>query len=140
MPLALHGIGVSRGCAIGETYHLLRDQPEVLEYAIPQDMVDDEVRRFEEAITEARRELEDIRSRVAPNVPAEVTSFIDAHLLMLEDPALADAQRGKPVIPGGGRTVRLFQVDESMRKQVFRTGRGRVPREIRRRADRIDLF
>ncbi|HMW28127.1 phosphoenolpyruvate--protein phosphotransferase [Plasticicumulans sp.] len=91
MPLALHGIGVSRGCAIGETYHLLRDQPEVLEYAIPQDMVDDEVRRFEEAITEARRELEDIRSRVAPNVPAEVTSFIDAHLLMLEDPALADA-------------------------------------------------
>lgn len=91
MPLALHGIGVSRGCAIGVSYHLQRNQPEVIEYAIPQDLVEDEVLRFEAAVAEARKQLEDIRARVAPNVPAEFTSFIDAHLLMLADPALTEA-------------------------------------------------
>ncbi|TCO80134.1 phosphoenolpyruvate--protein phosphotransferase [Plasticicumulans lactativorans] len=91
MPACLHGIGVSRGCAIGNTYHLVRNQPEVTEYAIPPKLIDDEVTRFEAALAQARQQLRDIRERVAHGVPAEVTSFIDAHLLMLDDPTLVDA-------------------------------------------------
>lgn len=35
MPFSLHGIGVSRGYAIGRTYLLQRNQPEITEYTIP---------------------------------------------------------------------------------------------------------
>ncbi len=91
MPLSLHGIGVSRGCAIGAVVHLLRNQPEVVEYAIPRDLVEDEIARFEQAVAAARTQLHEIRGRVAQTLPAEVTAFIDAHLLMLDDPTLTEA-------------------------------------------------
>lgn len=91
MPLALHGIGVSRGYAIGKTYLLQRNEPEITEYAIPGPLIDDEVRRFQDALAAARRQLCDIRERVAATVPADITSFIETHLLMLEDPTLTEA-------------------------------------------------
>jgi phosphoenolpyruvate-protein kinase (PTS system EI component) len=46
MPFSLHGIGVSRGYAIGRTYLLQRNQPEITEYTIPDAIVEDEVERF----------------------------------------------------------------------------------------------
>jgi hypothetical protein len=46
MPFSLHGIGVSRGYAIGRTYLLQRNQPEITEYTIPDAIIEDEVQRF----------------------------------------------------------------------------------------------
>lgn len=91
MPLALHGIGVSRGYAIGKTYLLQRNQPEVTEYDIPIPLVEDEVARFQDAVAAARQQLRDIRERVAATMPDDITSFIDTHLLMLDDPTLTEA-------------------------------------------------
>ena len=91
MPLSLHGIGVSRGYAIGKAYLLQRDQPEITEYAIPDPLVEGEVARFHQALDAARRQLTDIRERIAATAPADVTSFIDTHLLMLDDPTLTES-------------------------------------------------
>ncbi len=91
MPLSLHGIGVSRGCAIGRIFILQRNQPEVTEYAIPVPLVEDEVVRFLEAISDAKRQLRDIRERIPSAAPADITSFIDTHLLMMEDATFAEA-------------------------------------------------
>ncbi len=91
MPLSLHGVGVSRGYAIGNTFMLYRNQPEVTEYAIPEPLIEDEVRRFQDALAISRQQLSDIRNRIPTTVPAEITEFIDTHLLMLEDAPLAEA-------------------------------------------------
>ncbi len=88
MALALHGIGVSRGYAIGDVRILKRDHLEVLEYAIPSSYIADEVARLQRALAQARSELLGIRDRIPKNVSADVASFIDTHLLMLEDSRL----------------------------------------------------
>lgn len=90
MTLALHGIGISRGYAIGRTYVLNRDQPEVVEYAIPRRYLDEEVDRFVDSVSEAKRQLRDIRDRIPENVSSDITAFIDTHLLMLEDSTLTE--------------------------------------------------
>lgn len=91
MPLTLHGIGVSRGYAIGKAFILQRNQPEIVEYAIPPELIEDEVGRFLNALATARQQLRDIRTRIPANVSADITSFIDTHLLMLEDATLTEA-------------------------------------------------
>ena len=87
MPLALHGIGVSTGCAIGELCLLERHQPEIPEYAVPPHRIEDEVQRFRQGLAAARQQLQEFRHRIPATVSAEVTAFIDTHLLMLEDSA-----------------------------------------------------
>ena len=91
MPFSLHGIGVSRGYAIGRTYLLQRNQPEITEYTIPDAIVEDEVQRFLNSLDVARLQLRNIRLRIPATVPGDVTAFIDTHLLMLEDATFAEA-------------------------------------------------
>lgn len=91
MPFSLHGIGVSRGYAIGRTYLLERNQPEITEYTIPNTIVEDEVQRFLNGLAMARQQLRDIRTRIPATTSGDTTAFIDAHLLMLEDATLTEA-------------------------------------------------
>ena len=91
MALAIHGIGVSRGSAIGRVHLLYRDQLEVSEYAVPRRYIDDEVRRFEAAVMEARSQLSRVRERIPESASADITAFIDTHLLMLQDSSLTAA-------------------------------------------------
>ena len=91
MPFSLHGIGVSRGYAIGRTYLLQRNQPEITEYIIPDTIIEDEVQRFLNSLNIAKQQLRDIRVQVPANAPAEATAFIDTHLLMLEDTTFTEA-------------------------------------------------
>jgi phosphotransferase system enzyme I (PtsI) len=91
MSLALYGIGVSRGIAIGKVHVLERGQPEVPQYSIPAKSIDDEIYRFRKALETARRQLRDIRTRIPTTTAADITAFIDTYLLMLEDSALTHA-------------------------------------------------
>ncbi|WP_297527576.1 phosphoenolpyruvate--protein phosphotransferase [Thiohalobacter sp.] len=91
MSVQLTGIGVSRGIAIGEAHVLQRGEIEVTEYAIPQELLDDEVRRFRQALEIARGQLRDIRNRIPEGTRADIVEFIDTHLLMLEDSTLTVA-------------------------------------------------
>ena len=90
MPLSLHGIGVSRGYAIGKASILQRDQPEITEYVLPPALIEDEVQRFLDALATAKQQLRDIRTRIPAAMPADIISFIDTHLLMLEDATLME--------------------------------------------------
>ena len=91
MPLSLQGIGVSRGCVIGKIFVLERNQPEIIEYALPSALIEDEVNRFREAVGSAKQELWDLRKRIPGAMPTEIVAFIDTHLLMLEDATLVEA-------------------------------------------------
>ena len=88
MSLALSGIGVSRGIAIGKAHIILRGTVEVLESAIPKHLIEDEVERFLNAVNCARQQLEDIRGRIPASTRVDIAAFIDTHLLMLDDATL----------------------------------------------------
>jgi len=88
MSLALSGIGVSRGVAIGKAHIILRGSVEVLESAIPEHLIEDEIARFLRAVDSARMQLEAIRKRIPANTGVDIAAFIETHLLMLDDATL----------------------------------------------------
>jgi phosphotransferase system enzyme I (PtsI) len=89
--LTLHGTGVSSGIAIGKAFVLHRERPEVPEYALPPELLEDEVRRFHIAVDRARSQLSHIRDHVPRNAPAEISSIMDTHLMILQDRMLSEA-------------------------------------------------
>ena len=91
MSLTISGIGISRGIAIGRVYRLETGTVEVYETAIPRAQLEDEVARFRRAIRTARQQLKAIRNAIPESTPADITEFIDTHLLMLEDSMLTVA-------------------------------------------------
>ncbi|MBT3196406.1 MAG: phosphoenolpyruvate--protein phosphotransferase [Gammaproteobacteria bacterium] len=91
MSIMLHGIGVARGIAIGKAYLMEHGQPEIAEYTVPEYLIDAEIDRYNSALDGARNQLIELRTEVPSGVPGEVTDFIDAHLLMLEDSAISRA-------------------------------------------------
>ncbi len=88
---ALHGIGVSRGYAIGRILRLQRDQTEIVEYRLSLHQIDSEIERFKRSLSFAKQELREVRNRLPDSLPAEVGAFVDTHLLMLEDSLLTHA-------------------------------------------------
>jgi len=90
MTIALHGMGVSRGIAIGKVHIVKRDQLDIREYSIKQHLINDEIKRFENAVTNARQQLRAIREHIPESTSADIEGFIDTHLLMLGDVALTE--------------------------------------------------
>lgn len=91
MSLALHGIGVSKGIAIGKVYILNHDQVEVNEYVLPHHRLDEEIARFQNALAAARLQLQYLRTQIPKNSTVDIDAFLEAHLLMLEDSMLTTA-------------------------------------------------
>lgn len=87
--IALHGIGASQGIAIGKVFVVERGHIEVHEKRLPKSRIDAEVKRFGKALAAARAELESVKERIPEDAGAEIASFIDTHLLMMDDAALS---------------------------------------------------
>jgi len=90
MSLVLSGTGVSRGVALGKAHILRRGQIEIPEYVVPVKYVKDEINRLKKALITAAAQLKAIRKHIPENTPADIGSFIDAHLLMIQDSMLSD--------------------------------------------------
>lgn len=91
---ALHGIGVSRGIAIGRAQLISHATLEVAHYVIAATQVESEIARFENALREVQRELEGLREAMtAGDAPAEFGAFLDVHWMILNDPTLADTPK-----------------------------------------------
>ncbi|MGI9228542.1 MAG: phosphoenolpyruvate--protein phosphotransferase [Gammaproteobacteria bacterium] len=88
MTLSLYGMGVSRGIAIGKAHILQRERIDIPEYSIANELVEKEVERLAEAVGEAKQQLKAIRNHIPAETASEIATFIDAHLLMLDDSAL----------------------------------------------------
>lgn len=88
--LILHGAGVGKGIAIGPAFVLSRGALDIPEYSITEDEQQKEIERFQEALDKARSQLRDIAAKIPDDAPTESASFIDAYLLMLQDPLIAD--------------------------------------------------
>ncbi|HEB97380.1 MAG TPA: phosphoenolpyruvate--protein phosphotransferase [Sedimenticola thiotaurini] len=93
MTFSCLGIGVGSGpsIAIGPAHLLHQGRVEVVPGQVERDRIPDEVDRFRQALAGARRTLRAVRSRIPANTRSDILAFIDTHLLMLEDAALAEA-------------------------------------------------
>lgn len=81
----LTGIAVSPGVAVGRAV-ILTLRTEVVRFPIPPDRVAREQAALEAAREETRRQLQDIRDRVAAARGGELAALFDAQILMLDDP------------------------------------------------------
>jgi len=88
--LILHGSGVGKGIAIGKAFVLSGGTIDVPEYFIEESEQEQEIERFRQALAGARRQLEAIAANIPSDAPTESASFIEAYLLMLQDPLIAD--------------------------------------------------
>jgi phosphoenolpyruvate-protein phosphotransferase (PTS system enzyme I) len=89
--LALHGTGVSSGIVIGKAHVLQRELPEIPRYTVGKHQIDAEIARFTRAVEAARSHLQNIRARIPADAPREAASFLDTHLLILDDPTISQA-------------------------------------------------
>ncbi len=79
------GTAVSPGLAIGPVVYLDADEHVVRKRRIRPEDISAEWGRFENALSNARTEVQAIRNRVAADVGEGDASIFDAHLLLLED-------------------------------------------------------
>ena len=87
---SVHGIGVSSGIAIGRAHLVSNALLEVVHYVLPANLIDDEITRFSEAILTVKTDLETIQKQLSKNAPAEISAFINTHLVMLADKSLSE--------------------------------------------------
>ncbi len=93
MSFVIHGIGVSGGIAIGHAQLMAHAALEVPHYDIAKNKVEAEVARFDRAMDETHAELQGLIDKVPLNAPPEFTAFVQLHLMILNDPTLAEEPR-----------------------------------------------
>ena len=89
MALMLNGMGVSRGVSIGDVFILRRNQHEFVEQKIDKKNLTKEVKRYKSAHSTAKKQLQKIRKDIPKESPDDVSTFIETHLLMLDDAMMA---------------------------------------------------
>src|SRR3990167_10925072 len=89
----LHGAGVSGGIAIGYAHLVSTARLEVAHYDLPPEAIEDEIRRFDDAIAEVRGELMGLQASVPASAPAEMSAFLNLHLMILDDAHLSRVPR-----------------------------------------------
>lgn len=90
---SIHGVGVSSGIAIGQAHLLSNALLEVVHYQLPKHLIEDEVKRFSDAIASVKQDLMQIKASLRKNAPAELAAFIGTHLMMLEDKSLSEVPK-----------------------------------------------
>ncbi|MGB0334478.1 MAG: phosphoenolpyruvate--protein phosphotransferase [Opitutales bacterium] len=88
--IILKGIAASPGVAHGAAIVYLQKQLDIPCYDIPEDKIDAELGRFDQAILETRAEITEVRDQIANSLGEGEAGIFDAHLLVLEDHALLD--------------------------------------------------
>ena len=81
----VHGISVSSGIAIGKANLVTNALVEVQHYKIKKDTINDEIKRLSHAINTVKSDLVNIKKELQKKSSNNFESFIDIHLMMLED-------------------------------------------------------
>jgi len=88
--IAVQGIPVSPGIAIGKALVLHREDLVVPNRLISEDQIPQEIAKFEEGLTKTRAEILGIRRKISQELGREHSDIFNAHLLILEDRTLIE--------------------------------------------------
>jgi phosphotransferase system enzyme I (PtsI) len=84
------GIGVSPGIVIGKAATLERQRATFIPRKVAAEQVISEVKRFEAAIEESKRQLEEVKQRILEKGLGQHAYILDVHLKLMEDRMLRD--------------------------------------------------
>lgn len=82
----LKGIAASPGIGIGKAYILEKENFCILEYKIKQEEVEPEIKRFEDAVEETKKQITEIKEKVEEKVGKQEAYIFQTYLNMLQDP------------------------------------------------------
>ena len=85
------GSGVGTGIAIGSAYVMEKSHADIQTRTIKRESLDVEIANLDAALKNASANLKLSREEVPSAAPHEIAAFLDAHLLMVEDPTLRAA-------------------------------------------------
>ena len=97
------GISAASGYALGPAFLLQDQQIQVVKSEVPKELLDSEIKRFEEALGKAAQELEGIKERTRLTIGSEEAEIFSAHIMVLQDPEYSGAI--KAMIRSEGRNV-----------------------------------
>jgi len=87
--VVLKGIAGSPGVAVGPALVVGETRAAYLRRHISQSQVDAEVKRLQQAVTDAKKHVREVAARI-PTAPMETNAILDAYLTMIGDPMLLD--------------------------------------------------
>jgi phosphotransferase system enzyme I (PtsI) len=85
--VVLKGIAGSPGVAVGPALVVGETRAAYLRRHISQSQVDAEVKRLQQAVTDAKKHVREVAARI-PSAPMETNAILDAYLTMIGDPML----------------------------------------------------
>ena len=89
METIIRGIPVSQGVAIGPAYVLGSVESKLPpSYLSDEELIPNEVERFQQAVAKAQAEIEKLKSSVQADARQDVGPIFEAHILILSDPSL----------------------------------------------------
>ena len=103
----LRGIPVSAGVCRGKILVLDKARPAIEQRPLTEAELPEEINRLQRALVSTREQLQDVQRQLALSLGASHASIFDAHLLVLEDPALID------------ETVRVIQQEKVNAEYAF---------------------
>jgi phosphoenolpyruvate-protein phosphotransferase (PTS system enzyme I) len=90
---SLHGAAIGGGIVIGRAQVLEPNQADVRRYRVSVDQLEQEVARFDAALTTVKGELTALASQLPKAAPTEARALLEVHAMMLSDPTLVDDAR-----------------------------------------------
>jgi len=117
MERSLRGIPASPGVAVGDAHLLLWEVPEVPHLIIPDSLIPDELKRFENAVGRAKERLRHVQRRVEQAVGREEAAIFDVQYSILEDRTLIE--RVEELIRQNLTADRAFDVEMLEWRQRF---------------------
>jgi len=91
MTLSLQGTRITSGVAIGPVHIIRQHEFELVEHIIQEEYIEEEITRYQKALIHAKQHLGLVLNNIPQSTPSEITSFINSHLLMLDDDMLSNA-------------------------------------------------
>ena len=114
MTLALQGLGVSGGYAIGRAQLFSHARLEAPHYLLRPEHIDAEVARFTEAVETVHAELLSLQTHIPGGAPTELSAFIEVHALILSDSMLSQAPKKRIREEGCNAEWALAQQTEAL--------------------------
>jgi phosphoenolpyruvate-protein phosphotransferase (PTS system enzyme I) len=95
MSSIIKGINVSPGIKIGKAYVYMGTNVFIPKYKISANDIDNEIKRFDAALKKTKKEINDIQNQIAVNLSKDMADIFSSHLMVLEDPLIAEQAKEK---------------------------------------------